>query len=205
MPHTSTEAAWKLNLKNRAITKKNKTFWTGTERKKFTQPKEELIGMLRHRIWLYFLWKWKWKSLSTLCDPMDFQLFVTPWTFCDPPGILQARILECVAIPFSRVNFPGTTSLALQADSLLLAEPWGKLTLFSISLSNWQNCLYFIVINPLYEMQKGKMVIWGGPTKSWEKQSESKREKERHAHLNADFPIIARRDKKAFLAENEKK
>ena len=47
-------------------------------------------------------WKWKWKSLScvwylTLCNPMD----------CSLPGssvheILQARILEWVAIPFSR-------------------------------------------------------------------------------------------------------
>ena len=44
--------------------------------------------------------KVKVKSLSlcpTLCDPMDYS----------PPsssvhGILQARILECVAIPFSR-------------------------------------------------------------------------------------------------------
>ena len=43
-------------------------------------------------------WKWKWLSLCpTLCDPMDYS----------PPsssvhGILQARILEWVAIPFSR-------------------------------------------------------------------------------------------------------
>ena len=38
---------------------------------------------------------WKWKSLScvwTLCDPMDNTVH----------GILQARILEWVAIPFSR-------------------------------------------------------------------------------------------------------
>ena len=37
------------------------------------------------------------QSCPTLCDPMD----------CSPPGssvhgILQARILECVALPFSR-------------------------------------------------------------------------------------------------------
>ena len=31
-----------------------------------------------------------------------------------------------------------------------------------------------------------------------------KGEKERYTHLNADFPIIARRDKKAFLSEYEK-
>ena len=51
---------------------------------------------------LYFNEYWKWKVLGTqscptLYDPMD----------CSPPsssvhGILQARILECVVIPFSR-------------------------------------------------------------------------------------------------------
>ena len=57
----------------------------------------------------------------------------TPWTVCSPPGssvheILQARILEWVAIPFSR-GFPDPGnepwSPALQADSLL-SEPAGK-------------------------------------------------------------------------------
>ena len=37
--------------------------------------------------------KWKWKLLSHL------RLFATPWTVY---GILQARVLECVAFPFSR-------------------------------------------------------------------------------------------------------
>ena len=53
----------------------------------------------------------------TLCDAMD----------CSPPGssvhgILQARILEWAAIPFSRVSSPSRdqtrVSPALQADSL---------------------------------------------------------------------------------------
>ena len=44
--------------------------------------------------------KWMWKLLSCVCDPMD----------CSPPGssvlgILQARILEWVAIPFYRGSF----------------------------------------------------------------------------------------------------
>ena len=57
----------------------------------------------------------------TLCDPMD----------CSPPGyfihgILQARILEWVAIPFSRrSSWIEAGSLALQADSLP-SEPPGK-------------------------------------------------------------------------------
>ena len=36
------------------------------------------------------------------------------------------------------------------------------------------------------------------------REAKSKGEKERYTHLNADFPIIARRDKKAFLSEYEK-
>ena len=37
------------------------------------------------------------KVLVTLCDPMDFSL-----PNCSVHGILQARMLEWVAIPFSR-------------------------------------------------------------------------------------------------------
>ena len=63
---------------------------------------------------------WKWKSLSHvwLCNPMDYTVH----------GILQARILEWVAIPFSRdLTNPGIEprSPALQVDSLS-AEPQGK-------------------------------------------------------------------------------
>ena len=52
------------------------------------------------------------------------------------------------------------------------------------------------------EMQKGKMVVWGGLTNSWEKKrNKSKGEKERSIHLNADFQRISRRVKEAFLSE----
>ena len=52
------------------------------------------------------------------------------------------------------------------------------------------------------EMQKGKMVAWGGLTNSHEmKRSEKQREKERYSHLNAESQRIARRDKKAFLSD----
>ena len=53
-----------------------------------------------------------------LCDPMD----------CTVPGILQARILEWVAFPFSRGSSQprdGTQVSALQADSLPVG-PKGK-------------------------------------------------------------------------------
>ena len=63
------------------------------------------------------------QSRPSLCDPMD----------CSPPGssvhgILQVRILEWVAIPFSGyLPNPGIKprSSALQADSLP-SEPPGK-------------------------------------------------------------------------------
>ena len=54
------------------------------------------------------------KSCPTLGDPMDYTM----------RGILQARILEWVAFPFSR-DLPQPRSPALKADSLP-AEPPGK-------------------------------------------------------------------------------
>ena len=58
------------------------------------------------------------QSYLTLCNPMDYTVY----------GILQARILEWLAFPFSReLPNPGIEprSLALQVDSLP-AEPQGK-------------------------------------------------------------------------------
>ena len=49
------------------------------------------------------------------------------------------------------------------------------------------------------------MVVWGGLTNSCEKKrSESKGEKGRYKHLNAEFQRIASRDKKAFLSDQWK-
>ena len=55
---------------------------------------------------------------------------VTPWTACQAPlyGILQARILEWVAVPFSRGSPKPRDQIQvspMQADSLL-SEPPGK-------------------------------------------------------------------------------
>ena len=45
------------------------------------------------------------------------------------------------------------------------------------------------------EMQKNKMTVWGGLTNTCEKKrSESKGEKERYTHLNAEFQRLTRRD-----------
>ena len=64
------------------------------------------------------------------------------------------------------------------------------------------------------EMQKGKMVVWGGLTNSWEKKRSerqrrrgkifsffSKEKMELCIHLNAEFQRIAQRDKRAFLSD----
>ena len=49
--------------------------------------------------------------------------------------------------------------------------------------------------------RKSKMAVWGGLANSCEKKrSESKGEKERYKHLNAEFQRTARRDKKAILS-----
>ena len=46
------------------------------------------------------------------------------------------------------------------------------------------------------------MAVWGGLTNSCEKKGvKSKGEKERYEHLNVEFQVIARRDKKAFLSD----
>ena len=47
------------------------------------------------------------------------------------------------------------------------------------------------------------MAVWGGLTNSCEKKRrESKREKERYKHLNAEFQRRAKRDKKAFFQQS---
>ena len=94
---------------------------------------ERLRGSWGGRKWhltctrFLFGWGWcKWESkvkvtqsCPTLCDPMDHTVH----------GILQARILEWVAFPFSRGSSQPRdqtqVSFTLQADSLL-AEPQGR-------------------------------------------------------------------------------
>ena len=58
--------------------------------------------------------------------------------------------------------------------------------------------------NYIWQIQKGKMAVWGGLTKSWEKKRsevKGKGKMERYTHLNAEFQRIASRDKKAFLSD----
>ena len=73
------------------------------------------------------------QSCLTLCDPVDYAVH----------GILQARILEWVAFPFSRGSSQPRIeprSPALQADSLLAEllgkQPWGTDNYWQASLSS---------------------------------------------------------------------
>ena len=46
------------------------------------------------------------------------------------------------------------------------------------------------------------MAVWGGLTNSCERrEAKSKGENQRFKHLNAEFPRIARRDKKTFFSD----
>ena len=91
---------------NSGESRRDKNKWSPLSAHPYTAPKRKVLVTL---------------SCPTLCDPMD----------SSPPGssvygILQARILEWVAIPFSR-GLPGPGiepgSPTLQADSLLSAAP----------------------------------------------------------------------------------
>ena len=101
-----------------------------------------------HKIFLKgWKMKMKWKSLSHV------QLFATPWTV---HGILQARLLEWVAIPFSRgPSHPGIKprSPALQEDALT-SEPPGK----------WDPKTYFLFskihLNQILSNQVHSMYLW---------------------------------------------
>ena len=96
---------------------------------------------VKHKSVAYLLQtEWKWSEVAQSCptpwDPMD----------CNPPGssicgILQARILECIAISFSGdLHNPGIEPRfpALQADALP-SEPPG--TIASPCLMHDTGCL----------------------------------------------------------------
>ena len=52
------------------------------------------------------------------------------------------------------------------------------------------------------DMQKGKMVVWGGLTNGWEKKRHKRQRRKGNIYsLNAEFQRTARRDKKAFLSD----
>ena len=51
------------------------------------------------------------------------------------------------------------------------------------------------------KMEKGKMVVWGGLTNSWEKRSKRQRRKGKTYPSESEFQRKAKRDKKAFFSE----
>ena len=81
---------------------------------------KSVFGFLNFVQFCVFLRCELWKSLShsTVCDPMDYTVH----------GILQARILEWVAVPFSRGSSQprDRTQDSRIAGSLFTAAPQGK-------------------------------------------------------------------------------
>ena len=64
------------------------------------------------------------ESSPTLCDPMEFRV----------QGILQARILECIAFPFSRVSSQrrDRTQVSRIAGGFFTTGPPGKSLLLAL-------------------------------------------------------------------------
>ena len=87
------------------------------------------------------------QSCLTLCDPMDYTIH----------GILQARIWEWLAVPFSRGSSQPRDrprSLVLQADSLPI-EPPGKPKNPGVgSLSLFQHQGFFQWVSSLHQVAK---------------------------------------------------
>ena len=132
-------------------TDNNKCFWrcgaTGALthcwwERKMVQPLWKTVWWLLTKLSILLAWVsvsvLAAQSCPTWCNPRD----------CSPPGssvhgILQARILEWVAVPFFR-RFPDpgieSRSPAFQADSLP-SEPPGKPNSYrTIKQMNWQLC-----------------------------------------------------------------
>ena len=103
------------------------------------------------------------QSRLTLCNLMD----------CSPPGssvygILQARMLEWVAIPFSRdLPDPGIKpgSPTLQADSLL-SEPLGKPILLTLT-HHIQNIRVTTVDRSAAEKNRSQKILGTGGKEKW--------------------------------------
>ena len=90
--------SYSLGLKNIHIT--HTPIFTYYPRHTHMQTRDGHINACKHNgdKSIYFRNNWKWKSLSRvwLCDAMNYTVH----------GILQARILEWVAISFSKSLFP---------------------------------------------------------------------------------------------------
>ena len=99
------------------------------------------------------------QSCLTLCDPMD----------CIVHGILQARILEWVAFPFSRgFSNPGIKprSPSLQAD-FLPTELWGKPQQFRNNvLQKGRYCKILTAIYSSHTIKMPKPLSWKNPLPS---------------------------------------
>ena len=102
------------------------------------------------------------QSCPTFCDPRDWGPPVSSVN-----GILQAKILECVAIPFSRGNLPDPGikpgSPALQADSLPSeGKPQALQVLSRFSRVQLFATLWTIACQALHVMGFSRQEYWSG-------------------------------------------
>ena len=118
-------------------------------------PLFNLKALITHTVCMCLYVSKSLQLYSTLCDPVDCSL---PGS--SVRGILQARILQWVAIPFSRGSFqPGIEprSPALQADSLS-SEPPGQSTVLPINLSSSPRPSFFLQLYSLLFM--GEVLVF---------------------------------------------
>ena len=98
------------------------------------------------------------QSCLTLWDPMDCSL-----SGSSIHGILQAKILEWVAIPFSKGSYQPrdfTQSPALQADSLLSESP-GKSHVYPWSEVKWVSSVWFFATPwTIQSMEFSRLEYW---------------------------------------------
>ena len=92
------------------------------------------------------------QSCLTLCDPMD----------CSPPvssihGILQARILKWVAVPFSRRSFQ-------PRDGTQISHNAGRFFFLTIWATRDLSGLQQYAIYSVYRVGSLGWTQWGGPT-----------------------------------------
>ena len=88
-------------------------------------------------------------------------LFVTPWTVCSPPGssvhrVSQARILEWVAISFSRGSSLPKDQTCISCIGRWILYHWGTrkacIIYGDLNLQKWPFCLYNCCRNILQKL-----------------------------------------------------
>ena len=117
---------------------------------------------------------WKWKSRLTLCNPMDYTVY----------GILQARILEGVAFPFSSGSSSSRNPTRVSCIACGFFTSWatGKL-INTVTLKIGHNDKKFENLVQMTVSPRARMLNRHSFTHSHSyKEKESKKYPEQYAH-----------------------